>query len=117
VSHSLFVNLALMVGVFGLLIIFRVWRGQPGRWWVLAGGAAAWLSHLVLDSFYSHGRGIRIFWPLSDAALSLPIPWFHVVRRSSLPDLATLRIFATEALFYGALLGICLIWRRRRKLA
>jgi membrane-bound metal-dependent hydrolase YbcI (DUF457 family) len=117
VSHSLFVNLALMAGVLGLLLVFRVWRGRPGSRWVVAGGAAAWLSHLVLDSFYSHGRGIRIFWPLSDAALTLPIPWFHVVRRGSPPDLATLRIFATEALFYGALLGICLLWRRRWKLA
>jgi membrane-bound metal-dependent hydrolase YbcI (DUF457 family) len=115
VSHSLFVNLALLAVAVGLLISSRAWRSDAARRWVVAGGAAAWLSHLLLDSFYSHGHGIRIFWPVSDAALNLAIPWFHVLQRGSSPDLATLRILATEAVCYGALLGACLIWRRRWK--
>ena len=113
VSHSLFVNLALVAVVVGLLTSSRAWRSKAAMRWVVAGGAAAWLSHLLLDSFYSHGQGIRIFWPVSDAALNLAVPWFHVLRRGSSADLATLRILATEAVFYGAFLGACLIWRRR----
>ncbi len=113
VSHSLFVNLALAAVVVGLLISSRAWRSEVARRWVVLGGAAAWLSHLLLDSFYSHGHGIRIFWPVSDAALRLPVPWFHVLQRDSPADLATLQIFATEALCYGALLAACVIWRRR----
>jgi membrane-bound metal-dependent hydrolase YbcI (DUF457 family) len=116
VSHSLFVNLAVVAVVVGLWVIFRPRRTEAGWRWVLAGGAAAWLSHLLLDSFYSHGQGIRIFWPFSDAALNLSVPWFHVMRRGSPPDLATLRILAIEAICYGALLGACVIWRRRWKL-
>jgi membrane-bound metal-dependent hydrolase YbcI (DUF457 family) len=115
VSHSLFVNLALVAVVLCLLLGFRSWRGDAGRRWVVAAGAAAWLSHLLLDSLYSHGRGIRIFWPISDAALNLPVPWLHVLQPDSLFNVATLRIFATEAVLYGAILGACLIWRWRWK--
>ncbi len=117
VSHSLFVNLALIALVVGLLASSRAWRSDPAWRWVVAGGAAAWLSHFLLDSFYSHGLGIRIFWPLSDASLNLAIPWFHVMQRDSVPDLAMLRILAIEALCYGALLAACLFWRRRWKAA
>jgi membrane-bound metal-dependent hydrolase YbcI (DUF457 family) len=117
VSHSLFVNLALVLVVAGLLLNARGWRCKPAWRWVVTGGAAAWLSHLLLDSFYSHGHGIRIFWPVSDAALNLALPWFHVLQRGSSPDPAALRIFAIEAAFYGALLGACLTWRRRWKTA
>ena len=114
VSHSVFVNLALVAVVAGLLLNIRARRGEAAWRWVVAGGAAAWLSHMMLDSFYSHGNGIRIFWPVSDAALNLSLPWFHVLQRGSPPDLATLRIFATEVVFYGALLAACLYWRRHR---
>jgi membrane-bound metal-dependent hydrolase YbcI (DUF457 family) len=116
VSHSLFVNLALVSALVGLLLGHRAWRSQKAWKWVVVAGAAAWLSHLLLDSFYSHGRGVRIFWPLSDGALNLAIPWLHVLRRSSSPDLANLRVFIVEALWYGALLAACLIWRRRFKI-
>ena len=114
VSHSLFVNLALIAVVAPLLLNSGARRGEAAWRWVVAGGAAAWLSHLLLDSFYSHGHGIRIFWPVSDAALNLAVPWFHVLRRGSPPDLATLRILATEAVCYGLLLVACLSWRRCR---
>ena len=114
VSHSLFVNLALVAVVVGLLIHSGARRGEAAWRWVVAGGAAAWLSHLLLDSFYSHGHGIRIFWPLSDAALNLSVPWFHVLQRGSAPDLASLQILAIEALCYGLLLAACLYWRRCR---
>jgi membrane-bound metal-dependent hydrolase YbcI (DUF457 family) len=112
VSHSLFVNLALVAVVVALLMHSRAWRSKAGGRWIVAGGAAAWLSHLLLDSFYSHGRGIRIFWPFSDEALSLPVSWLHVLQPESLFNVATLRIFATEAVFYGTILGACLVWRR-----
>ena len=106
---------ATLVFAVGLLVGFRAWRSDPSLRWVVAGGAAAWLRHFVLDSFYSHGLGVRIFWLFSDASLNLAIPWFHVLQREWSPDSATLRIFGTEALCYGALLGACLIWRRHRK--
>ena len=117
VGHSLFVNLALVVAVVGMLISSRGRRSEGAWRWVVAGGAAAWLSHLLLDSFYSHGYGVRIFWPLGDAALSLPVPWFHVLPRDSLIQPTTLQILVTEAVCYGALLGACVIFRRCWKAA
>jgi hypothetical protein len=115
VSHSLFVNLVLVAVAVALLTRSRAWRNEAGRRRIVAAGVAAWLSHLLLDSFYSHGQGIHILWPVSDAALSLPVPWLHVLEPDSLSNAATLRIFATEAVCYGAILGACLAWRRRWK--
>jgi hypothetical protein len=60
VSHSVFVALAVLGGVAGLMAIWRRAREAIGGWWIVAAGAAAWLSHLLLDSFYSHGQGIAI---------------------------------------------------------
>jgi membrane-bound metal-dependent hydrolase YbcI (DUF457 family) len=84
-----------------------------GGWPLVWAGTAAWLSHLLLDSFYSHGKGVRIFWPLSLDALNLPMPWFDVLQVGIPPHVA-LRIFAVEFAFYGSLLGLCLLWRARR---
>ena len=42
-------------------------------------GSAAWLSHLLLDSFYNHGRGIAIYWPFSDGRLNFSMPWFNTL--------------------------------------
>ena len=78
VSHSLFVNLFLSISAVILLSWARDMRGSFGVK-VLAGGTVAWLSHLLLDSFYGDGPGVAIFWPFSDAYLHLPIPWFAVV--------------------------------------
>jgi len=104
-SHSLFVNLLF---IFILLIPFallKAFRARAGGWTVLLGGTLAWLSHLLLDTFYNHGLGLAVFWPFSMARLALPIPWFSVVRDASFPFTPeTTRIFLTELAFYGSLL-------------
>ncbi|MBI5354794.1 MAG: metal-dependent hydrolase [Chloroflexi bacterium] len=83
-SHSVFVTL-LLIFLFLLPFLFsRKLKMQIGGALVLAGGACSWLSHLLLDSFYNHGKGIAIYWPISSARLALPIPWFDVATGSSL---------------------------------
>lgn len=72
VSHSLAVNLAI-VAVAGL--IARRWLDARS----LAALACAWLSHLLLDSLYNHGKGVQIGWPLMDFRLNLPIPWLQTL--------------------------------------
>ena len=114
ISHSLFVNLGLVAGVVALAAAAPRLRAALGGWPLVCAGAAAWLSHLLLDSFYSHGKGVRIFWPLSLDALNLPMPWFHVLQ-PGIPPHAALRIFAIEFAFYGTLLGLCLLWRARQR--
>jgi membrane-bound metal-dependent hydrolase YbcI (DUF457 family) len=79
ISDSLFVTLlvgALITVLFAWLPSVRQHVGGRG---VVLAGILAWLSHLLLDSFYNHGRGIAIFWPLSTAHVALPIPWFSAV--------------------------------------
>ena len=114
ISHSLFVNLGLVAGVAVLAAASPRLRAALGGWPGVCAGAAAWLSHLLLDSFYSHGMGVRIFWPLSLDALNLSMPWFDVLHIGVPPDVAV-RIFAVEFAFYGSLLGLCLLWRARRR--
>src|SRR5262245_59028329 len=67
ISHSLVVNLLLCLILLTLLTWHPHSRRSIGSGKVLGGGMCAWLSHLVLDSFYNHGRGVAIFWPVSDA--------------------------------------------------
>jgi hypothetical protein len=79
ISHSIFVTLLLITILVICLTFRRKMMQHIGGWQVIGGGALAWLSHLLLDSFYNHGYGIAIFWPFSKARLTLPIPWFSVV--------------------------------------
>jgi membrane-bound metal-dependent hydrolase YbcI (DUF457 family) len=102
----------------GALVWAFQWRknDQPIPWRLLVGGALAWGSHFLLDSFYNHGRGIAIYWPFSTATLALPLPWFTTLKGTppSL-DLPNLRICAIELAFYLPWLLLALIWRWRRR--
>ena len=104
VSHSIFVTLGLAT-VFGLAL-WR-WRGvglQVGGSRAILWGAAAWSSHLLLDSFYNHNKGVAIFWPLSTARLELGLPWFSTVHAPLWHlDGHSLQVMATELFFFGGL--------------
>jgi membrane-bound metal-dependent hydrolase YbcI (DUF457 family) len=115
ISHSLFVNLLLILAGLVVLGARPARRRQLGGWVVLAAGAGAWLSHLLLDSFYNHGRGVAMFWPFSEARLALPISWFSVVRH---PPPFTARMwkeFAVELGSFGLLLAAAVGWRWLRQ--
>ena len=78
----------------------------------MIGGSFAWLSHLLLDSFYNHGKGIAIYWPFSNARLALPIPWFDV-GAGSLAHL--LQVFLIEFISYIPFLLLALLIRQSWK--
>lgn len=103
-SHSLPVNLGLIaVASLGLALVPRL-RRRVGGTTVLVAGALAWLSHLLLDTFYNHGQGLRMFWPISAASLALPVPWLETLRppvRYTTPH--SLRVLAIELLTFGAI--------------
>jgi membrane-bound metal-dependent hydrolase YbcI (DUF457 family) len=113
ISHSLFVTLLLCLIMIALLGWRPNIRHSIGDWKVLGGGVTAWLSHLVLDSFYNHGRGVAIFWPLSDAHLALPIPWFSVAPFPPL-SLALLRECGIEFACYLPVVLLAYSLRRSR---
>jgi hypothetical protein len=114
VSHSLFINGACIAL---LMLGSRAWpqgRARVGGWRVIVGAVGAWLSHLLLDTFYNHGRGLAMFWPVSQTRLALPMPWFNTLNGS--PPLLGRHIayvFGVELLAYGTLLVLALAWRYR----
>jgi membrane-bound metal-dependent hydrolase YbcI (DUF457 family) len=110
VSHSLFVNLALLCLLVLPFIVSKKLRAEAGGAWVVAGCALAWTSHLLLDTFYNVKKGLMIFWPLSEARVSLAMPWFNVVTEYF--SLRTLRIVLVEIAFYGGLLLLVVLVRR-----
>ena len=119
ISHSLFVNLAL---IFLVAVIW--WLIKPLHRTVslriFAFGIMAWLSHLLLDTLYAHGRGLAMFWPFSETRVSMPIPWFQVLN-TNVPMWHTrnLSVFGYEALVYTpiliAVLSVRFILRTRRE--
>jgi len=118
-SHSLFVNLLLMIPMAALACYAVFRQGRPG-YALVAWAAVAWLSHFPLDALYNHGRGIAIYWPFSDAVLNLPLPWFATLdMRQPLTAAHNVRVFRVEALAYLPLFGAALLgrmaWLRWRK--
>ena len=113
ISHSIFTNtLAILI----LVVVLLCWKGmivKIGGWGVVVGGIVAWLSHLLLDTFYNHGQGIAMFWPFSKARVALPIPWFSVVRNIPPPMTWEIwRIVLIELGCYGALLLGAILLKR-----
>lgn len=114
ISHSLFVNLSLILFILAAFISIKPLTAKVGGWQVVLGGVFAWLSHLLLDTFYNHGQGLPMFWPFSDASLALPIPLFSVVKTPPPPlTTETLQIYTIEFFFYGAVLLLVLGLKRR----
>lgn len=112
VSHSLFVNLALM-GVAAAWLIGRHKITAIGGIGVCAGGALVWLSHFLLDSFYRHGLGVGIFWPFTEHHLALPLPWFDILWVTKPVSWHNLSVIAIEFAFYLPLLLATLYLRGR----
>ena len=104
VSHSLFVNGGLiLIAIAAVRILAR--KTWYGSWRFLGLAAMAWLSHLLLDSFYNHGRGIVILWPISSGRLKFPIPWFENFDLSqSVFSQFNLTVFGIEFVSYTPIL-------------
>lgn len=116
VSHSIFLT-ALLASMMALLLLLPKFNARVGAT-VLFAWTVAWFSHMLLDSMYSHGQGIGIFWPFSDAHLALPVSWFDTLQWP--PRTAhNIRVFEIELLTFGAALAWCIglrwLWPRTRK--
>lgn len=108
ISHSVFVNTLIMMASLRILCYLKFVKNM-GSYIIMVGGVAACLSHFLLDAFYSHGRGVGIFWPLSSSKLALPIPWFNTLQTtSSLLGAYNLKVFLIEFLFYFPIFLIAL---------
>lgn len=108
VSHSIFLALAAAL-LFGWLIQFLDPAVQIARR-LLFGCTAAWLSHMLLDSTYSHGNGLAVFWPFSDAHLVLPLGWFDTLSLPAISE-ANRRVFLVEIAVFGSILTAAAVAR------
>ena len=108
-SHSIFLT-ALLASMMAMLLLLPKFKEQVGTKVVLA-WSITWLGHMVLDAMYSHGNGIGIFWPFSDAHLILHVSWFDTI---SWPPISehNRRVFAIETAVYGTVLAMCIAARR-----
>lgn len=117
VSHGVFVNAALIGAMILLLVALRrmanVPRALSPR--VLGAASVAWLSHFLLDSFYNHGLGVAVLWPLSDARLALPLPPFQTYAHTPLLSWPTFRVLGVEAVCYLPLVLLAVSWRWRSR--
>lgn len=111
ISHSVFLNLAIVTILAIPFFVSSQLSWKVGGRYVVVGAALAWLSHLLLDSFYNHGKGIALFWPFSSARLALPIPWFETLRKP-FPnvDFHAIRVYVIELLSFGTVffIAICI---------
>jgi membrane-bound metal-dependent hydrolase YbcI (DUF457 family) len=108
ISHSLFVT----AGVVTLLVLIARVAFPKLPKSLLVGGAVAWFSHLLLDTFYNHGKGLAIFWPVSDERVALPVKWFAVMMPSPILGAHNLRVFAVEGAVYGVMFAAAVLIRR-----
>jgi hypothetical protein len=113
VSHSLFVTMA-GVTLTGVAAAVLLRRTPYLQWRSIVGGAVAWLSHLLLDTLYDGRKGLAMFWPVSDARVSLPVPCFRTMQLSPLVSAHNASVFAIEAVVYGSILG--LVWFGRQRI-
>jgi len=113
ISHSFLVNAGLIALIAMMLAFLPRAKTFVGGTAVIISGAAAWLSHPLLDSFYNHGRGLAVLWPISPRHLALPIPWFDNLHLP-LPHFGwhTARVMSIELLAYGAVFVLVCLGRR-----
>ncbi len=112
-SHSIFIvtGIALLL-VFIYLVLHRFCLKKKPHYGFLVLMVLALYSHLLLDSFYNHGLGVAIFWPISSASLVLPVPWLSVQYEYPPPiTSAMLRIWWIEVASFSPFVLIALLWK------
>ncbi len=114
ISHSIFVT-TLGIIVLATLLLSIPWSRRLLTPALVLGGAAAWYSHLLLDTFYRPGDGLAMFWPMSDARVALPISWFEHMNVEQLINWHNARVFAIEGVAYGTVLLLAIAIRRPRR--
>lgn len=112
VSHSLWVNLALCIGI--AVILKKGSPDQYGKTPILLAGAFSWMSHILLDTFYGDLPGVAIFWPFSDALVSLPVPWLKTLPHVPPPfDTTVIWILLIELITFSPLFIAACLFRNK----
>ena len=108
-SHSLAVAIAAAIPF--ALACGWVARGHWWFWYLM--GLVAYLSHVAIDTF-TWGRGVQLFWPISEVRVSSPFPIFYGVRHSVGAPWMTHLITIANDLAFALLVWWIVRWRRFR---
>ncbi|MCC5847014.1 MAG: metal-dependent hydrolase [Verrucomicrobia bacterium] len=118
-SHSIFfgilVSAVLAVGLHALLRVmsFARFPEVSRKKWIFV-ICLSYQLHLLMDLF-THGRGLRLFWPLTSERVPAPVELFVGLRWSKgIWSSAHWLTLANELLFSLCLFLICLLASRRR---
>jgi membrane-bound metal-dependent hydrolase YbcI (DUF457 family) len=76
-THSLFVGLAVALLVAGV----AQWTRRSGFFYWFAIASLCYQSHVIFD-FFTVGRGVLLFWPLTSARFQSPVRLFYGLRWS-----------------------------------
>ena len=106
ISHSIFINALLCSFVAACLLKYNKTTPQ-----LIVAGTIAWLSHLLLDSFYGDGLGVPILWPFSDFRAHLPLPWFAVITTGMAFSAEVKKQFTAELFTYFPLIILACAYR------
>jgi membrane-bound metal-dependent hydrolase YbcI (DUF457 family) len=113
-SHSLVVTSAFILLLSLVTTLAAKWFKKTIPWKIYLAVGGAWMSHLLLDTFYNHGKGLKMFWPLSDAAIALPMPWFHNIDvHAGFFAWSNISEYISEFLFFSVVVLIAWVVRRR----
>jgi hypothetical protein len=114
-SHNLITVLVILT--FATLWFWRIRRrGCAAEWKLVLLGNLAVLSHLLLDTFYNHGKGLILFWPFSDVRTAFPIPWLAVMQAPFFPiNEGHVRIWLLEFVTFAPFLFLILLMEYLRK--
>jgi hypothetical protein len=114
ISHSVFVNSIIAIILSVLLSRNKQLRSHISARIIFLSIFLTLIGHLILDSFYNHGKGVAIYWPFSSATLVLPIPWLSVV--PSLPPITIdhLREYIFEFITFFPFVIMAIVFYRRR---
>ena len=114
ISHSLIVTLTLAIPLSVGFYLLRLDK-MTGSKVVLARLIVTWFSHIILDSTYNHGKGLPVLWPISNARLALPLPWFETLRTPvNYFTPHSIRVMSVELLAYGVLFCMAMAFRFSR---
>lgn len=111
-SHSFFYNFLWMLPVSLYFLLSTRGKQVSGGPWIVIAGCMACFSHILMDSTYNHGMGLRVWMPFSFERLTLPNAWLDSLRHPS-EFLHTLRVGFFEFLTYGPGIYIALWFRQK----
>ena len=111
--HNYFSHSLLLAPIFGIAFGFLCRLLTGGRWTFYAiVGCLCYVSHILVDAV-TWGRGVQMFWPLTDQRFSAPFCLFYGVRHSVGAPWTSYLITVANDLGFGVV--VWLLTRRLRR--